>query len=426
MASKITGYINPFSAEQAQARKDFPRLSISNRIVAVVLTALAGLVSAFLGGILGCAVFRALVNHYKPIKAENNPTVQKTDEAAASLKPPVQEFKENIPVNIPVPPAPNVPLNPPAPVEVISPIHQPRGINNIGNSCYINSTLQVLFHTGLSDYIDIDPPVPEVPENDPEMIDYQRKMAHLRALREVKRVYAQGGDIAAAVLQLRAVAWGMDRLDADFDPQEQRISSQQDARAFLGVVLQAIGYECRQVAQNSAPGVDPSRNVEPLLMISAGVNGNNIEQVLQGYRREEVNDPENGWGNIHNYTREMFITGAIPDTLVVHLKRFETEPIRGGNGAVRGIKIQNPVEIPDEIDLANMMDPELIREGVSTRYRVKAYINHHGDSINGGHYTANVRKEDGWYQCNDSGIRKLEIDYEDRVNAYIVVLERIV
>lgn len=56
---------NPFSTEYT-ALKDFPKLTISQKITTIVLTILASLATLFVFGLGGVATFRALVKKYSP------------------------------------------------------------------------------------------------------------------------------------------------------------------------------------------------------------------------------------------------------------------------------------------------------------------------------------------------------------------------
>ncbi len=52
-------------------------------------------------------------------------------------------------------------------------------------------------------------------------------------------------------------------------------------------------------------------------------------------------------------------------------------------------------------------------------------IDHHGSSMNSGHYTARVFRNGVWYYCNDEHVSVMEnIDKFDMLTAYVLVYEK--
>ncbi len=68
---------------------------------------------------------------------------------------------------------------------------------------------------------------------------------------------------------------------------------------------------------------------------------------------------------------------------------------------VNDFKITTPENLRDRCLGINKLD-------ISHKYKLSGIIMHHGMSINGGHYTAYVKVNNTWYHCNDSSVTKEE------------------
>ena len=94
---------------------------------------------------------------------------------------------------------------------------------------------------------------------------------------------------------------------------------------------------------------------------------------------------------------------SLPNVLIVVLKRFEMN----ARGHVR--KIQVPVDVP-----CNRADFSKYVHGynpASYVYDLFGVCNHHGGSAMGGHYTATIKNANGkWYACNDTLVKEVPLD----------------
>lgn len=114
----------------------------------------------------------------------------------------------------------------------------------------------------------------------------------------------------------------------------------------------------------------------------------------------------------------MYIRRA-PRILVLQLKRFY-HTLAGSK------KISERIDYPAVLDIAPFCDfaPEE-QPPVSTMYRLFGVVDHEG-SLNGGHYMAYVRREDGqWYRFNDSRVSLVTEKEVLTRGAYILFYERI-
>jgi ubiquitin C-terminal hydrolase len=77
-----------------------------------------------------------------------------------------------------------------------------------------------------------------------------------------------------------------------------------------------------------------------------------------------------------------------PPILYIQLMRFDNQ----------GHKINKRMKLPKQITMKN-----------GTLYKLVAFINHHGVSINNGHYTAVLCNNNTWLKCNDECISKVRV-----------------
>ena len=120
-----------------------------------------------------------------------------------------------------------------------------------------------------------------------------------------------------------------------------------------------------------------------------------FEQYCQGERLEG----ENGWLNEKTNEKEdvdkKIVFWSLPKILVLDLKRFTPT----------GKKIQSPIDIElDDLDLGDFVEGY---EKDSYKYELYGICNHSGGTL-GGHYTATIKnKNNEWYLFNDTNISKI-------------------
>ena len=142
---------------------------------------------------------------------------------------------------------------------------------------------------------------------------------------------------------------------------------------------------------------------EPFMMLSLPLpNEKNItlESCFDLYCKKESMDGENAWLNDKTGKKEDVNKGilfwSLPNILVIDLKRF-TNTLK---------KRQDVIDIPLlDLDLS----PYVIGyKRKSYVYDLYAVCNHEG-GCSGGHYTATVKKEDNkWYNFNDTTIKEIK------------------
>ncbi|KAH8911695.1 cysteine proteinase [Coniochaeta sp. PMI_546] len=164
----------------------------------------------------------------------------------------------------------------------------------------------------------------------------------------------------------------------------------------------------------SVRGLKNSVTLEPYQPLQLDIGSpevKNIVDALKGLTRPETlhGDFNSPHGKNVTATKTVFIE-SLPPVLILHLKRFQFDA--EGNGTVKiWKKVGYPLEleIPREV-LSRQKRSALSAEGSGLpKYRLIAAVYHHGKNASGGHYTVDVRRQDGreWIRIDDTVIRRV-------------------
>jgi ubiquitin carboxyl-terminal hydrolase 8 len=110
----------------------------------------------------------------------------------------------------------------------------------------------------------------------------------------------------------------------------------------------------------------------------------------------------------------------LPRVLVLHLKRFQ-------HGKYRRSKLDVNVNIPSkDLDLKSYLSPGSPDMNLESKYQLFAVSNHMG-GLGGGHYTATARNwvNGKWLSFNDSNVSESEVQNADGRSAYVLFYERV-
>ena len=160
------------------------------------------------------------------------------------------------------------------------------------------------------------------------------------------------------------------------------------------------------------PGNKNSVTLEPYQPLQLDIGSpqvNNIIDALKGLTRPETlhgdfNSPRAG----ATATKQVFIE-SLPPVLILHLKRFQYDSSTGGTQ-----KIWKKIGYPLDLEIPKEVFPPSRRGGLAAhgalpRYRLTGVIYHHGKNASGGHYTVDVRRQEGreWIRLDDTVIRRI-------------------
>lgn len=346
----------------------------------------------------------------------------------------------------------------------------PKGIINIVNSCYLNSSIQALIgndafknflmnpvwfkalkqeamalaaNKGYNDLVARLPGFYIAWEYGKDFDDVADRITYSSDKNEQAFIEELYQDFARAKKIQQALQGFIIHLDASKDPSEMEDSAkavraalfatgifgedereQQDAAAVLELVFKLMGFTNPFITYRSVPSEKiETRKAENLglMPIPIIVNGKEpiyVQNLIDSlFTEKTINDPENAWyanEKFHpQYNERISIGFKAPERIALQLKRFE------GNGRGQR-KIQNDLLLPKD-HILNLSKGIVAEPAL---YKVTGAIHHDGD-IGGGHYRAFTLKGGEWYEADDRSIRKAKNIDKELATAYILLLEKI-
>src|SRR5271156_850279 len=149
---------------------------------------------------------------------------------------------------------------------------------------------------------------------------------------------------------------------------------------------------------------------QPLQLDIGAPHVNNIVDALKNLTKPESmhGDFYSPRGQKATATKQVFIE-TLPPVLILHLKRFHYD-----STTKRAEKIWKKVGYPLELEIPKEVFPAQTRNKLTVhgglpRYRLIGVIYHHGKTANLGHYTVDIRRQDGreWIRLDDTIIRRI-------------------
>ena len=95
--------------------------------------------------------------------------------------------------------------------------------------------------------------------------------------------------------------------------------------------------------------------------------------------------------------------------LILSLKRFDNE----------GVKNNTNISFPlEDLDMSSF----LVSNSHTTKYNLVATINHHGETVQRGHYDLNMKTGVRfWTRFNDESVENIDLDELNNQNVYTLV-----
>lgn len=160
------------------------------------------------------------------------------------------------------------------------------------------------------------------------------------------------------------------------------------------------------------PGLKSSVTLEPYQPLQLDIsapNVGNIIDALKGLTKPETlhGDFNSPRGPGSNATKQIFIE-TLPQVLILHLKRFQYDSNGGTQKIWRKVGYPLDLEIPKEV-FPQHKRGGLLAHGGLPKYRLIGVVYHHGKNASGGHYTVDVRRQEGreWIRIDDTIIRRI-------------------
>lgn len=177
-------------------------------------------------------------------------------------------------------------------------------------------------------------------------------------------------------------------------------------------ITQIFGGELR--SEFKVPGLKDSITSEPYQPLQLDIGSpqvRNIVDALKNLTRSETMHGDFGSprGPEVPATKQVFIEN-LPPVLILHLKRFQFDA--QGTGTMKiWKKVGYPLdlELPKEVFTRQKRNAMLAEGTGLPKYRLIAAVYHHGKNASGGHYTVDVRRQDGqeWIRIDDTHLRRV-------------------
>jgi ubiquitin carboxyl-terminal hydrolase 10 len=178
-------------------------------------------------------------------------------------------------------------------------------------------------------------------------------------------------------------------------------------------ITKIFGGQLRSVLK--VQGLKDSVTLEPFQPLQLDIGSSHIRNIvdaLKGLTQTEtlLGDFGSPRGPNSKTTKQVLIE-SIPPVLILHLKRFQFDAAAGTGTLKIWKKIDYPLELelPKEVFSPGKRN-ELNAEGAGfPKYRLIAAVYHHGKNASGGHYTVDLRRQDGqeWIRLDDTVIRRV-------------------
>ena len=311
------------------------------------------------------------------------------------------------------------------------------GLQNLGNTCFLNSAMQCFSHTyELNDMLDNEDILSKI-NNKPQSV-LLHQWNELRKLLWSKNCIITPGGFVHNIQQVSIklnndnfAGWAQNDLPEFIyfmmDGFHTALSREVDiqisgnaqnsrdrlakiaytmvknmyAKEYSEMIPVFFGIQFSTI-HNLQKNIEKSIKAEPYFMLdlpNPDTPSPSLLECIQLYIEDEVMSGDNAWYNDKTKEKEDVIKSlqfwSLPTILIMNLKRFNKIHFRKNNCYV---------DIPlTPIDLSKYV---VGYQKESYVYELYGICNHSGN-VMGGHYTANVKTNNGWYHFNDRHVTKI-------------------
>ncbi|KAI9323458.1 hypothetical protein BX666DRAFT_2016709 [Dichotomocladium elegans] len=176
--------------------------------------------------------------------------------------------------------------------------------------------------------------------------------------------------------------------------------------------LQAAGFEESPISKLfggnmrstlQCHGAKDSITYEPFQSLPLDIQPDNVGSIEDAIRNitipETMHDFMSPKGIRGDATKQVFLE-ILPPVLVLHMKRFVFDNVGGVQ------KLQKPVRYGAQLTIQPDWMAPRHRTNAPITYKLFGIVYHHGSSAGGGHYTCDIRRQNGqWLHINDTNIK---------------------
>ena len=318
----------------------------------------------------------------------------------------------------------------------------PVGLQNTGNSCYRNSTNQMILHSPISRLLE-QPRcergsfliLKEGEGLDDKIVDIKNRLQVYKAFKELAATYIDFENCrknGESTLQAQKAMYASEKKYTNtliasglmYDLHENSRNQQQDAAAYAEALYGVLGVsfplqEKYETLPNASIQIKSEKQTHYPMVQLPLITELSLEDVIDDNFSPQFNDdPKEAWEGNTNYSKLEKIAGEPQETLTIHIKR------RVWNQFTNYRYLKDPIDIPsDEIDMSAAYE----QAPGSAIYEITGFVAYTPFNLSGdsGHYFSYVKKEDGWYRCNDSSITHVSDEEvaDARQDAYLLTLK---
>ncbi len=192
--------------------------------------------------------------------------------------------------------------------------------------------------------------------------------------------------------------------------QKAAITRSSGAIATESPVTKIFGGKLR--SEFRVPGLKNSVTLEPYQPLQLDIGSPNVSNIVDALKG--LTKPETMHGNFNSprgpgstATKQISIE-TLPQVLILHLKRFQYDSNGGTQKIWRKVGYPLDLEIPKEV-FPQHKRGGLLAHGGLPKYRLIGVVYHHGKNASGGHYTVDVRRQEGreWIRLDDTVIKRI-------------------
>jgi ubiquitin carboxyl-terminal hydrolase 10 len=191
-------------------------------------------------------------------------------------------------------------------------------------------------------------------------------------------------------------------------PKQKSSTTRSSGSTTKSPLTKIFGGELR--SELRVPGLKKSVTLEAFRPLQLDIGSAGVHNVVDALKKLATTETLHGDFNSPTGAKtaaKQVLIETLPPVLILHLKRFHYEDENGTQ------KIWKKVGYPLELAIPKELFATHLRNAATTtgmpRYRLNSVVYHHGKNASGGHYTADVRRQDGreWIRIDDTVIRRL-------------------